>query len=156
MASVVITGTKQGTFKGEGIKPTDQNKIPVLDFGYEVISPRDAATGLPTGKRQHHAVTFVKNWGAATPQIFQALISNESLKSVLFEFTRADAAGKEAVFQTVTLTNAAVSGFKEYMQPNAKGGVDQLDLVSLTFQKIEITNNDGKTTASDDWSGPVA
>ena len=154
MASVVtITGAKQGTFKGEGIKVTEtDNRIPVLDFGYEVISPRDAGSGQASGKRQHRPITFVKMWGPATPQIFQALVSNELLKSVLFEFTRSDAAGKETVFQTVKLTNASVSGFKEYTQPNGKGGTDDFDLVSLTFQKIEITNNDGKTTASDDWT----
>jgi len=153
MASVVtITGSKQGTFKGESIRGNEKNKIPVLDFGYEVVSPRDPATGQATGKRQHHAVTFVKAWGAATPQIFAALVTNETLKTVLFEFTRVDPAGKEVVFQTVALTNASVSGLKEYTQPNAKGGTDDFDLVSLTFQQITITNNDGNTTATDDWS----
>jgi len=38
-------------------------------FQGEVISPRDAASGLPTGKRQHGAVTIVKEWGAATPEL---------------------------------------------------------------------------------------
>jgi len=36
-----------------------------------VISPRDAASGIPTGKRQHGSVTIVKEWGAATPELSQ-------------------------------------------------------------------------------------
>ena len=36
---------------------------------YTVPSPRDAASGMPTGKRQHGSVTIVKEWGAATPQL---------------------------------------------------------------------------------------
>lgn len=36
---------------------------------YQVKSPRDAASGLASGKRQHRPVTFVKEWGAATPQL---------------------------------------------------------------------------------------
>lgn len=36
-----------------------------------IISPRDAASGMPTGKRQHAPVTFVKEWGPATPQLAQ-------------------------------------------------------------------------------------
>ena len=36
-----------------------------------VISPRDAASGMPTGKRQHGSVKIVKEWGAATPQLSQ-------------------------------------------------------------------------------------
>jgi hypothetical protein len=36
---------------------------------YEVKSPRDAATGMPTGKRQHGSITIVKEWGAASPEL---------------------------------------------------------------------------------------
>ncbi len=31
--------------------------------------PRDAASGQASGKRQHKPVEFVKEWGAATPQL---------------------------------------------------------------------------------------
>ena len=36
---------------------------------YQVKGPRDAASGMASGKRTHHPVTFVKEWGAATPQL---------------------------------------------------------------------------------------
>ncbi len=36
---------------------------------YTVVSPRDAGSGMPTGKRQHGSVTIVKEWGPATPQL---------------------------------------------------------------------------------------
>lgn len=36
---------------------------------YTVKSPRDSATGMASGKRTHHPITFVKEWGAATPQL---------------------------------------------------------------------------------------
>ena len=36
---------------------------------YQVKSPRDASSGMASGKRQHRPVTFVKEWGAATPQL---------------------------------------------------------------------------------------
>jgi len=36
---------------------------------YQVKGPRDAASGTASGKRTHHPVTFVKEWGAATPQL---------------------------------------------------------------------------------------
>jgi hypothetical protein len=35
---------------------------------YNVKSPRDSASGMASGKRTHHPVTFVKEWGASTPQ----------------------------------------------------------------------------------------
>ena len=34
---------------------------------YAVASPRDAASGMPTGKRQHGSVTITKEWGASSP-----------------------------------------------------------------------------------------
>lgn len=34
-----------------------------------VVSPRDAASGLNTGKRQHGVVTISKEWDAASPQL---------------------------------------------------------------------------------------
>ena len=36
---------------------------------YWVIGPRDAASGQASGKRMHRPVTFVKEWGPATPQL---------------------------------------------------------------------------------------
>lgn len=34
---------------------------------HEVASPRDSASGLPTGKRQHKPMTVAKEWDASTP-----------------------------------------------------------------------------------------
>lgn len=36
---------------------------------YTVKSPRDSASGMASGKRTHKPVTFVKEWGPATPQL---------------------------------------------------------------------------------------
>lgn len=36
---------------------------------YSVQSPRDSASGMASGKRTHSPVTFVKEWGPATPQL---------------------------------------------------------------------------------------
>jgi hypothetical protein len=36
---------------------------------YTVRSPRDSASGMASGKRQHKPVTFVKEWGPATLQL---------------------------------------------------------------------------------------
>ena len=36
---------------------------------YTIKSPRDAASGQASGKRTHNPVKFIKEWGAATPQL---------------------------------------------------------------------------------------
>ena len=54
---------------------------------------------------------------AATPQLFQALVTNEVLRSVLFEFVRSGEDGTEQIFQTIRLTNVGVAAIKQYVVP---------------------------------------
>ena len=155
---VTIEGTKQGRFKGE----RGRDKIAGLAFHYDVKSPRDAATGMASGKRQHGAITFTKAVDSSSPQIFQALIGNEVLKSVLFEFRGTSADGQEMIFYQMTLTNASISEVEQYAgmsgqvttaEAKHSGVADSslLEDVSLTFQRIEVVSQVGKTMAADDW-----
>jgi type VI secretion system secreted protein Hcp len=148
---VTIEGSRQGRFKGESALASAKGKIEGLTFSSEVASPRDAATGQASGKRIHSPITFTKQWGAASPQLFQAAVTNEVLKAVLFEFVGTDKAGKEVVFETVKLTNATIADLRRTLDEHTPEGSRGIDQVSIVFQKIEITDTVGKTTASDDW-----
>jgi type VI secretion system secreted protein Hcp len=104
---VSIKGTKQGQFKGESQKSGKNDKwLSVLAFEYGVESARDAASGLPSGKRQHSPITVTKQKDGSSPQIYQASWANEILSEVVIE-TRPP--GSEAVASRVTLTNATIS-----------------------------------------------
>lgn len=154
--SVSIEGTKQGRFKGEGqVRDEKRSSIPGVKFVLETVSPRDLATGQASGKRQHKPVLFTKEWGAASPQLYNALVTNEVLKQVVFQFVKTNAKGEEAVFHTVTLTNASVASIRSYIDLTDTSGDPfdgrTLEDVTLTFQKIVIENLDGKTSGSDDW-----
>ncbi len=151
---VTIEGTKQGKFKGESVRDDHKAKIAGFYFNSAIISPRDVATGQPTGKRRYDPVVFKKPVGAASPQIAQALTTNEVLKTVFFEFVRTTADGKEEVAYTIKLSNATVSGDKVYL-PDATDDKQHVDLseeVAFTFQKIEWESKVGKTMATDDWT----
>ena len=149
---VTIEGAKQGKFKGDGRSKAHKDQITGLAFDYEVISSRDPASGQATGKRQHKPVTITKRWGAATPQLFQALITNEVLTSVRIEFVKTSSAGKEYVYHKIKLTDATISDIHQHAAAETR----ELEEVSFTFRKIEIENVDGRTAATDDWSsGPA-
>ena len=153
---VTVEGTKQGKFKQETRREAHEGKLTGTAFRYSIASPRDAATGMAGGKRLHRPISFVKEWGAATPQFFQALCTNEILKSVLFEFVKVDENGEEYVFHTIRLTNASVSEIEQYVEdtPGSEAHeTDPLERISMTFQRIELENKDGKTMAVDDWFG---
>lgn len=94
--------------------------------------------------------------GASSPQFFQALCTNELLKSVLFEFVKiGNETGEEYVYHTVKLVDAAVSEIAQYVGSDGptlmSEALPELEKVWLTFQRIEIENKDGKTSAVDDW-----
>jgi type VI secretion system secreted protein Hcp len=160
---VTIDATKQGKLKGDSTRAAHKDKITGLAFEYEVKSPRDLATGQASGKRQHSPITMVSEWGPSTPQLFQACVTNEVLKSVLMEFISTDPSGAEIVSHTIKLTNATVSDLRFYhsekMAEGAAAGKhsptgdahNELHSTSFTFQKIEIESKTGKTMASDDW-----
>ena len=151
---VTVEGTKQGKFKPESTREARDDRLTGLAFRYSVQSPRDAATGMAGGKRIHRPITFVKEWGAASPQFFQALCTNEILKSVLFEFIRKNPDGERYVFHTIKLTNASVSEIEQYLEGvDGADGDPELEKISMTFQRIELENRDGKTMAVDDWFG---
>ncbi len=103
---VTIEATKQGRLAGESTRDVHKGKLPGIGLGYEVKSPRDAATG--PGERQ----------APARPRHVH-----------------------EAMGRRVT---AAVGGAR-----HQRGAQD----VALTFHAIEITNVDGRTTASDSIVG---
>ena len=149
---VTIEGTKQGKFKGKAA----DNKISGVRFQYEAKSPRDIATGQASGKRQHGPIIITKPWGSASPQLFQALVTNEVLKSVFIEFMRTSPEGARYQYQTIKLTNATISSIRQYANvanPGEPVNPGELEDIAFTFQKIEITNQDGKTMAMDNLGG---
>src|SRR5215831_19835969 len=54
--TMTVHGHKQGDFKGDIITGRAGNLINVVAYQYSVASPRDPASGLPTGRRQHRPV----------------------------------------------------------------------------------------------------
>ncbi|MGA2985520.1 MAG: type VI secretion system tube protein TssD [Terriglobia bacterium] len=146
-AYVSIKGSKQGQFKGESTKNERKYKwMPILEFEYSVQTPLDAATGQASGKRRWGTIKITKEVGIATPQIYQAVTSNETIQSAQIDFARPDGNGKEAVYQTIQLTNGAIVGYKTY-HGNSQGSgpkrVQRLEDLILEFEIEFVTGNGG-------------
>jgi type VI secretion system secreted protein Hcp len=145
---IAVEGTKQGKFKGESAVMAFKDQSRVLKFSYGVVSPRDVFTGLARGKRQHKPIVITREPGAASPQFFTALITNEVLKPVVIQFLRVNVnTGVNEVQQIITLTNPSVSDFRQYVGDDARW----LEDVAFAFQQIQIENRPGKTMAIDSW-----
>lgn len=155
IAVMTVDGAKTGKFKGTSTMRGNKGKIDCIGYGYQVSSPRDAATGLPNGKRQHQPIKIVKFIDASTPQFLESLYTNEVLKSVVIEFYKKEPDGRMQPTFVIKLTNATIS------QVNQSGGVSTpekinpgsvVEEISFTFQNIELTDQASKTTAVDSWN----
>lgn len=144
---VATVGMKQGPFAGEIPQNGFENKIQAVAFSHELLVPLDAG-GNPMGRRQHKPITITKRVGAASPQFFQALVSNEALKSVTIDFTDSSerrvgtAGGPRRLVYQITLQNATVVRIVQRMEPATPvpiGGPPHLEEISFTYQSITVT-----------------
>lgn len=151
---VTVDGSKQGTFKSNtasGAGNQDQGRIAALRFSYEVDIPQAVGTSTATPVRTYSPLTITKEWDAASPQFFAAAVTNEILRTVLFEFMTISQSGQETTFYTITLTSATISSYRQYTAGLPEGGSNTFELedVSFVFQKIDIANVAANTSASD-------
>ncbi len=150
-AYMKIDGVKQGPFKGEGKRNGSTQWIPIIAVAQTVESPRDAATGQASGKRQHKPIKITKETDASSPQLARAAASGEVLREVVIEFVRSGPKGQEQVYQTITLTNALLTSIQRTHGAAASKDPHEREEISFTFQKIEVKDSRGKVSATDDW-----
>lgn len=154
-AFLKIKGQKTGDFKGGVTQKGREGWIQVLAATDELVAPRDASSGLATGKRQHKPFTVTVEADRALPLVFKAIASNENLPEVDIAFSRPNNAGMDTPFYTVKLTNASISSVK-FVQPNtadaAQRSLPQQVEIAFTYQRIDWTWNEGGIAASDNWN----
>lgn len=152
---VSITGAKQGPFNGEVVRKGFEGKIAGLTFDYSVVSPRDVATGMATGKRMHKPIRIKKAWGASSTQLFTALTTNESLTAVAIDFFSVDLNGMQVLDHTIKLTNAFVASIAHNSETlGAAASLPPTETVEFVFQQIELLNHRTKTAAMDSMLAP--
>ncbi len=152
-----LDGETQGEIKGSVTQAGREDSIMIIGFSHEVISPRDAASGLPTGKRQHKPIVITKEIDMATPLLQMILVNNESIKTWKLEFWQPSKTGQEFQFYTIELMNASIAGIQAEMLNNKYPENMQhkeREHISFCYQKIVWTFMDGGISAEDDWEAP--
>jgi len=122
-------------------------------FQYGVEAPRDSGSGKPIGKRPHRSITVTKETNESSPLLFQIWVNNETLPKLNLNFFTSSSRSKGRHSFTLTLTNAIVASIRHGSTHQRSQNTYELEEVELTFQKIEISNLESKTSASDDWTG---
>ena len=146
------------TIQGEVQQKGREGWMEIYGFSHEILSPRDAASGLPTGRRQHSPFRAVLRQSQATPLLMAAQSRNEVIPEMNIYFFRPTPIGAEEQYYTITLTNARVVSTRAW-NPNKQDRtvaeyIPSVE-VSFTYQTITWTYEDGGITHEDSWETPV-
>ena len=157
-AYLTLTGDTQGEIKGSCTQRGREDSIEVYGFNHEVSSPRDAASGLPTGKRQHKPLVITKAVEKSSPLLMNVLVNNENISTWELKCFRPSRSGAEEHYYSIELVNANISSIRPEQLNNKYP--DNMphefrEHVAFTYQKIIWTFQDGGITSEDDWETPV-
>ena len=151
---MTVEGAKQ-KFPGTCLLTGHTHEMIGHACSFGVKSPRDAASGLATGKRQHSPVTVVTPTGKNSPLFMQAAATSEKLPSVVLSFyAPSKMTGTENNFFIVKLTNASIVSVKLHGQLTLDPALTkypELDEIEFAFETIswEYKGTDGNVLASD-------
>ncbi len=159
VAFVTIKGHKQGVIKGNVIQKGKEGSIAVFQIQHQVMSPRDAASGMATGKRIHKPVTIIKEVDTASVKLMNALITNESLNEVIINCWRPQSAGNitnaagDVNYYRIKLTDAFISNISQNL--GAENNTTEkkyaaTEIIELWYKKIEWNYLEGAAVRGED------
>jgi type VI secretion system secreted protein Hcp len=148
-AYLTLTAKAQGAIKGNVTAKGREGAIALLAVAYEISVPRDPATGLPSGKRQHKPIVVTKAVDETSPSLIKALVTNEVLTTVKIDFWRT-APETAAPYFSIMLTNAVVSDVT--LKSSTDEATNETEQLQFVYQKIVWTWTASGTSAQDDWN----
>jgi type VI secretion system secreted protein Hcp len=144
-----VVGQKQGWIKGGCMQKGKEYLIDLQSWSWGCSSPRDAATGQATGKRQHRPINFNMTLCKASPLLAAALVNNENLTEVVLTCMKPDGTtGAMSMNYKISLVNASMAS----MDGAGNEGSLAMESISMTYQKItwEYLDPSGTFMAVDD------
>ena len=152
-----VEGATQGKIVGEVVAKGLEGKMRALGFGTKIEYPRDPASGQISGARIHTLVQVTREPGRGSPQLMHALVNNEPLKEVRFDFygpRLINGVKQMALYQSIRLTNAYLSEFERTAEPAtdlSSGAVRSLERLEFTYNKIELIDHERNVSAQATW-----
>lgn len=156
-AYLSIVAERQGPIHGSVTQKGREGKILVVAVQHEIVCPRDPQSGIPTGKRIHKPFMLTKELDRASPLLSTILCTNENIREARVEYWTASATGQEKQHFTARMINANISSIT-FKMANVRSPklvrFSEYEEISLTYQRIEWTWNEGGIIAADDWETP--
>lgn len=151
--------TQQGVVAAWYNPVTELDETSLVEFGeveslkWSVISPRDAASGLPTGRRQHRPVDIRVRLSSGVLHNLMALRNNASVEVELLWFSRGQD-GSYTRQRLMTLTRASVSSVA-LQTVREDGQLRTFADLSFMYQDVGITDYVSEVSYEDSWASPT-
>ena len=132
-----------------------ERSIRVIAASHEVLSPRDASTGMLTGRRQHTPFTITKEEDKSSPELRRLFSRDERIGVCLLEFWQSTRFGAERHY-SVLLQNAVISAIRFEMlniQYPENRRHKEREHISFIYETINWETPSG-SAAQDDWYAP--
>lgn len=142
---------------GNIFQENHENQILVQEIEHLLYIPTDPQSGQPAGQRVHGPFTFTSALNKATPMLYQALATGETLPEVEVQWYRTSTDGFQEHFFTTQLEDATivnVSTVLPHAQDEDMAAYTQLVKVAMAYRKVTWTHVAAGTEASDDWRKP--
>ncbi|ATG03481.1 MULTISPECIES: Hcp family type VI secretion system effector [Lelliottia] len=132
-----------------------EGSIEVPGFAHGLFLPTDNTTGKITGTRVHSALTFEKEFDSASPYLYKAVATGQTLHSAEFKWYQINDAGQEAEYFNMLLENVKVVSVCPVMHDVKNPAMEKhnhLEAISLRYEKITWKYCDGNILFTDSWN----
>lgn len=130
----------------------------IVEFSHQVYSPVDVQEGTVTGSRVHGTAEVTKEIDTASPSLYQACCTGQTLDQIVIDFYKITPAGKEEIYYTITMSGVKVASVTNNV-PNTKDPsfekLNHQERVSFLYEKINWKHADGYEY-EDEWAAMPA
>ncbi len=136
---------------GEATDAQHDKWIDVLSTDWGIAMERDAASGLPTGKRQHKPVSVTKPLDKASPKLMEAITTGRFYPTVTIHLTRqigdSTVTYLEYELKSVSVTSWSTSGDADD-RPTEEVSLNYEEIIMTYSEYDESGQLKGKVEAS--------
>jgi type VI secretion system secreted protein Hcp len=141
-------GQTQGELEGDATMQNFEGWMNVFGFGHGVVVPFDSNSGQRGGQRRHQPLRLYKAIDKATPKLYRALVTGERVDCEV-RFFQTSRQGTVVNYFTIELQNGFLS---DITAASGSEGAGTREVVSIVYQQITWTYENGGITTTDDWS----
>ena len=136
---------------GESSDGRRPGEIDVMSFSWGVSNTANAASGLPTGKRQHKPFSISKHVDKATPKLFERCCNGAHIPKVVLTFVRQSAAGGPEDYLIITMEDVVITSYSIGASEAGQGSQLPMEEISMSYGKITYRWIPTKEETFDSW-----